>query len=233
MSAPRRSSSGPRGRTQGQNVGSGSNSYISRSTDASQGHASSQPERSRRWPLARDDMLVPVTVKMLGDASVTLVARLITPSATGNSYRFVLDDGTGRIVCTYWFAGHGGDNRVMNIPVGDYVDVSGRPDVNSNTPTITVFSCRPIAPDFDHITLHFLQTIYAYLDLQRPPPETLVTDMYNLLRDYLDTGDEGLPFSWICTGTSFNHVIVRRALDILVSHELATYDPAEDKYSLP
>uniref|UniRef100_A0A453DYN0 Uncharacterized protein n=1 Tax=Aegilops tauschii subsp. strangulata TaxID=200361 RepID=A0A453DYN0_AEGTS len=117
--------------------------------------------------------------------------------------------------------------------VGDYVDVSGRPDVNSNTPTITVFSCRPIAPDFDHITLHFLQTIYAYLDLQRPPPETLVTDMYNLLRDYLDTGDEGLPFSWICTGTSFNHVIVRRALDILVSHELATYDPAEDKYSLP
>uniref|UniRef100_A0A453DYE3 Uncharacterized protein n=1 Tax=Aegilops tauschii subsp. strangulata TaxID=200361 RepID=A0A453DYE3_AEGTS len=73
MSAPRRSSSGPRGRTQGQNVGSGSNSYISRSTDASQGHASSQPERSRRWPLARDDMLVPVTVKMLGDASVRTV----------------------------------------------------------------------------------------------------------------------------------------------------------------
>ncbi|XBI51506.1 hypothetical protein VPH35_033999 [Triticum aestivum] len=137
MSAPRPSSSGPRGSTQGQNV--------------------------------------------------TLVGRLITPSATGNSYRFVLDDGTGRIVCTYWFAGHGGDNRVMNIPVGDYVDVSGRPDMNSNNPTITVFSCS----------------------------------------------DEGLPFSWICTGTSFNHVIVRRALDILVSRELAIYDPVEDKYSLP
>ena len=81
--------------------------------------------------------------------------------------------------------------------------------------------------------------VFYVVPKKQPPPETLVTDMYNLLRDYLDTGylsiwfsmcmirtmfadckmgiipavlwcsDEGLPFSWICTGTSFNHVIVR------------------------
>ena len=54
MSAPGRSTPGPRGNTQGQNVGTGSNSFSSRSAGPSQGDASSQPRRSQRWPIRHD-----------------------------------------------------------------------------------------------------------------------------------------------------------------------------------
>lgn len=124
---------------------------------------------------------VPLTVKQLSDAkaqsldesnftvdgqevsSVTLVGKLLMKEHKATYYKFILDDGTGKIDLQQW---SDDDEReiatIEAIPLNTYVRIHGLISSFQGERNVRSHAIRPIT-DHNEVTFHFLDCIFVHL----------------------------------------------------------------------